>query len=43
LFIHPVFAQDTPVVGVNDLVNDIISLIESDGDFYDSLREHDLI
>lgn len=41
--IHPVFDQEIPKFNQNELLVKIIDKIESDGDFYDSLRENELL
>ncbi|AZA80332.1 hypothetical protein EG347_19820 [Chryseobacterium sp. G0186] len=42
-FIHPVFGQEAPKLNRKELAAKIIDKLESDGDFYDTLRENDLL
>ncbi|EEI89835.1 hypothetical protein HMPREF0765_4528 [Sphingobacterium spiritivorum ATCC 33300] len=42
-FIHPVFGQESPKLGFKELMGKIIEKMESDGDFYDTLRENNLL
>lgn len=41
--IHPVFGQESPSLDKKDLAAKIIAKMESDGDFYDTLRENNLL
>ncbi|AZA78660.1 hypothetical protein EG347_14660 [Chryseobacterium sp. G0186] len=42
-FVHPVFGQETPRFQTKELATKIIDKMESDGDFYDTLRENNLL
>lgn len=41
--IHPVFGQESPRLHTEELISKLIDTTESDGDFYDSLRENNLL
>lgn len=41
--IHPVSGQETPALQKKELAAKIIAKMESDGDFYDTLRENNLL
>lgn len=41
--IHPVFGQESPGLQKKELTEKIITKMESDGDFYDTLRENNLV
>lgn len=41
--IHPVFGQECLVLNSFELSKEIIGKIESDGDYYDTLRKNDLL
>ena len=41
--VHPVFQKDTPKLSPTELATKIIDKMESDGDFYDTLRENNLL
>lgn len=41
--IHPVFGQESPKLTQKELSGKIIDKMESDGDFYDTLRENNLL
>lgn len=41
--IHPIFGQESPTLHPKKLTEIIIDNIESDGDFYDILRENNLL
>lgn len=41
--IHPVFEQESLELGSEDVFRRIVANIDSDGDFYDILREHKLV
>lgn len=41
--IHPVFGQEMPNLQAKELSTKIINKMESDGDFYDTLRENNLL
>ena len=41
--IHPVFEQESLELDSEDVFKRIVASIDSDGDFYDILREHKLI
>lgn len=42
-FIHPIFEQNTPEISKKELIEKTISKIESDGDFYSTLKENNLL
>lgn len=41
--IHPVFGQECLVLNTRELSKEIVSNMDSDGDYYDTLRENDLL
>lgn len=43
IFIHPIYDQDTPEISKKELIEKTISRIESDGDFYSTLKENNLL
>ncbi|MDO6819038.1 hypothetical protein [Zobellia sp. 1_MG-2023] len=42
-FIHPVKGEKAPTLSVDEISKKIIEKLESDGDYYDSLRENNLL
>lgn len=42
-YIHPVFGQESPSINSSELIDKILEKIESNGDFYDRLRENNLL
>lgn len=42
-YIHPVFGQEVPKLQTKALTEKIINKMESEGDFYDALRENNLL
>mgnify|MGYP000798186793 CR=1 FL=1 len=42
-FLHPVFEQNIPEISKKELIEKTISRIESDGDFYSTLKENNLL
>lgn len=41
--IHPVFGQECLALNTRELSKEIVSNMDSDGDYYDTLRENDLL
>ncbi|WP_199271502.1 hypothetical protein [Cellulophaga sp. L1A9] len=41
--IHPVKREEVPTLSVDEVSKKIIEKLESDGDYYDSLRENNLL
>lgn len=41
--IHPVFGQECLTLNARELSKEIVSNMDSDGDYYDTLRENDLL
>lgn len=41
--IHPVFGQECLTLNTRELSKEIVSNMDSDGDYYDTLRENDLL
>lgn len=41
--IHPVKGEEKPILSVSEVLKKIIEKLESDGDYYDSLREKNLL
>ncbi|OJV55352.1 MAG: hypothetical protein BGO31_20700 [Bacteroidetes bacterium 43-16] len=42
-FIHPIFGKESPKLNTKEVTEKIIDKMESDGDWYDSLRENGIL